>query len=85
MQALTGSPLFYRRFNHNTVWLLKLFFGGEFSLFFSSYFWYAFNVLVIPAKLLLLTISVYTNTHFKLRLKETRRGMMGEKEKRNSK
>lgn len=37
-QALTGSPLFCRRFNHNTVWLLKLFFGGEFSLFFSPIF-----------------------------------------------
>ncbi len=50
-------------------------------LIFFSYFWYAFNVFVIPPKLLLLTISVYTNTHFKLRLKETRRGMIGEKKK----
>lgn len=33
-QALTGSPLF----NHNTVWLLKLFFGGEFSHFFPLIF-----------------------------------------------
>lgn len=41
--------------------------------------------MVIPAKLLLLTISVYTNTYFKLELKETRRGMMGEKEKRKLK
>jgi len=42
-------------------------------------------VLVIPAKLLLLPISIYTNTHFKLELKETRRRMMGEKEKRKLK
>lgn len=44
--------------------------GENFHIFF-FYFWYAFNVLLIPAKSLLTTIreSVYTNTHFERRKK----------------